>query len=924
MILRYKILIWVCFLPLLCLQSVAENPNGNLPVEVQRVKMFIVSGKVIDKDGQPLPGVNIRVKNTDLGTITRADGSFHVSVSSLNKKLIFTYVGYLQTEQTALDKMIVTMNENAQILSEIIVTTQKQSQSSIDVPTAVSAISGLNLRKMNIQQFDEMANYIPGLQIQLQSPNNPGYVIRGVTSDDGASYSQPRVSVFQDGVSISRSRASVVQLYDLERVEVAKGPQGTLFGRGAEIGGIHVIRNKPVDYFTGELSLGFGTYNKRMAEGFLNTPIIKGKLANRFAFSYEARDGFIKNEAGGRLNGQNTIALRNSVRLFANDNTTYDLIGDYQYDNYPGTSFRTENEAYGSSDPNAPANLEQGKNLYIHRHVGGLTFLANHQINENWKLSAITGYRAFDSDESFDADGTPAYLLWCEEKEKGKQFSQEFRFHYDNKKRFSGFFGTSYFYENSSQNVIVRSNLQQLFPAYAYKAFAASAKPSLEKIEAMLPALSSALPTTMVAALQKTFSGLMDKWFPSSYNLTDSQGNPTTMTTTPDFYGDLNTALKSVTGMDMDSLIALANSMGTGGASIATLLTTLKTQLSASSALPLNAYHEENSTNYGTNQAAEVFADGSFKLLDGLKMTIGLRGTYEHQRTGYESSTVADPVFGVLMYHPTTDGRVNVSKDYYSWVGRAALNYMYKRNNIYVSISRGRRPGVIAFNNDPHDISKLKPEIIISYETGIKGMLLNGKLNYEFATYYYNWNHFQTNRFDEAQSKYIADDAGRAHTFGIETSLRYAPTRFFNVFGNYSYIDGCFNNTDENGIKQEYAGNRFRLTPKHSFALGLNINIPMNTHTEMYFIPSYSYKSKVYFEDSNEENLSQKGYGLANFTAGFRFHPKNIYYEIAAFGKNVFDTKYIIDAGNSGRTIGFPTYVGGTRSVVGLRFKMGL
>lgn len=124
-------------------------------------------------------------------------------------------------------------------------------------------------------------------------------------------------------------------------------------------------------------------------------------------------------------------------------------------------------------------------------------------------------------------------------------------------------------------------------------------------------------------------------------------------------------------------------------------------------------------------------------------------------------------------------------------------------------------------------------------------------------------------------------------------------------------------------MEQEYAGNRFRLTPKHSASVGIDINIPLNRKSDVYFRPTYSYKSKVYFEDSNEEELTQKGYGIANFTAGYRFHPGSIYYEISAFGKNVFDTKYIVDAGNSGRQIGYPTFVGGSRSVVGVELRVG-
>ena len=129
------------------------------------------------------------------------------------------------------------------------------------------------------------------------------------------------------------------------------------------------------------------------------------------------------------MNGKSSIALRNSTRLFAGEKTIYDLVLDYQYDNYPGTSFKSKRLAPvgGDTDPNTAASLERGKDLGIKRHVGGVTFLANHTINENANLSSISGFRAFKSNENFDADGTYLPLLDCEENEKGTQFSQEVR-----------------------------------------------------------------------------------------------------------------------------------------------------------------------------------------------------------------------------------------------------------------------------------------------------------------------------------------------------------------------------------------------------------------------------------------------------------------------------------------------------------------
>lgn len=883
----------------------ARMPEGE-KTNVKAPNMSAVSGRVTNEQGEALPGVVVRCGNVNVQT--DINGEFHLNVNE-GDKLTFSYIGYYTTTKDVDNKDInVVMKEDSHALGEVIVTTQKKKQSSLEIPVAVSAVTGSVMEKLNLHQLDDVAQFTPGVQIQLQSPNNPGYVIRGVTSDDGEAYSQPRVSVFMDGVSTSRSRASAVELFDLERMEVAKGPQGTLFGRGAEIGGISIIRHKPVDNLSGELSMNYGSYNQRQVSGFINTPIMKGKLANRFAFDYDARDGFIKNEAGGRLNGKNALAFRNSTQWWTNDDTSIRLVLDYQHDDYPGTSFHSINPMYGNSDHNSPANLEAGKKLGIKRNVGGALLNIDHNINHRWSFNSITGFRAFNSKERFDADGTYLPLLLCQEKGKGTQFSQEFRFNYDDKNHFSGFVGASYFYENSSQDINAKANLQYLYPVFIQKRVKASLSSQIDNVKGLLAQM---LPTAYQPMIDAALAKLMSKWFPKNPTV-DANGKLIPQTATPNIYGDLKTALGAV-GMDLDQVLA---GMGDNGR-------TIQATLQGISAKPLDTAYTEQGKNYGTNQAVELYADGTLKLTKNLNFTLGVRGTYENQETGYSSSTVPS-MFGAVLYHPTENGAKVMAKDsYWSWVGRAALNYMIGRNNIYASLSRGRRPGVLYFNNDPKDFETLKPEIIYSYEAGVKGSLLQGRLNYDLCAYYYDWYNYQTSVFNATTSKYEYDDAGRAHSLGIEASISYSPCRYLNLFGNWSYIEGKFNNKDDNGNKQRFAGNRFRLTPKNSFAVGFDLNVPTGKKASIYFHPTYSWKSKVFFEESNEPELTQGAFGLLNFTAGYRMQPGKVYYEIGAFGKNVLDEKYVVDAGNSGRQIGFPTYVGGTRSVVGVMFKIG-
>ncbi|MCD8182490.1 MAG: TonB-dependent receptor [Bacteroides sp.] len=431
----------------------------------------------------------------------------------------------------------------------------------------------------------------------------------------------------------------------------------------------------------------------------------------------------------------------------------------------------------------------------------------------------------------------------------------------------------------------------------------------------------SQVQTAMSGAMQNLATG----W--------NAQMNASNWTSTPNFYGDTTAAVSQVlTGIMKNAQVAgLLQMLGmTSEQVLAQLSSGVGSSLSALqqySAVSIPSDYQENSTNYATNQAADIFADFTWRIYRGLSFTAGLRGTYEHQKTGYSSTSDVAPIYDKSILYQTSDGeKVWASGDYYSWVGRAALNCMFGRNNVYASVSRGRRPGVISFNNTPDEITRLKPEIIVSYEAGVKGNVLKNRLGYEFSVFYYDWSHFQSSRLvsdENGTKKYVADDAGKAHSLGFEAGLRYSFTSNIHVFGNYAYIDGKFSDTDGDGREQELAGNRFRLTPKSSFALGVDANIPLNKSAMFYVRPSYSYKSKVYFENENSELLSQDGYGVLNCNLGLQWKPKKVYYEVGLFGKNILNEEYLIDAGNSGNQIGFPTFVAGSPSIFGVSLKVG-
>lgn len=365
---------------------------------------------------------------------------------------------------TAFPACAQTAEDDAQAYEgEIIVTAQKREERLVDVPVTLSAVSGVRMKELGVSDLDELANYIPGLNIQEQSANNPGVVIRGITSDSGSAQQAARVTLYYNGVDISRSRGSYQDIYDIERVEVIKGPQATLFGTASAVGAISIISARPEAGFSGSISGGIGNFNQRQLGGHLN--IGSDEIAARVAFAFKKRDGYVNNLAPGQedLNGQNQLGIRGSLRFTPSDELTADLILTYDRQRNPGTAFVSRalpttsgpgnpfGDAFLGGSPRSLQDLYRDK-LGLTRDVYDANYTVNWEFADNWALTMVNGYRKFDSLEVFDADGSAAWYLEFTELAKGDQFNHETRFAYTDEK-FRGSFGFNYFHENSIQNV---------------------------------------------------------------------------------------------------------------------------------------------------------------------------------------------------------------------------------------------------------------------------------------------------------------------------------------------------------------------------------------------------------------------------------------------------------------------------------------
>ena len=206
-----------------------------------------------------------------------------------------------------------------EVLEEVTVIATRRAENLQQVPIAVSAFSNEALRDLAVTNTNELMNVTPGLRLQ-EGGGGPllGLMsIRGVAQNDFAGHIEAPNAMYVDEVYQPGISSSIQQFYDVDRIEVLKGPQGTLFGRNATGGLVHVINRQPTGEFAGYAALGYGSYNQLHAEGMLNGAL-GDALSARVAVLHNKADGYFKNAVGPKLNEDDTMAGRIQLRLQPN------------------------------------------------------------------------------------------------------------------------------------------------------------------------------------------------------------------------------------------------------------------------------------------------------------------------------------------------------------------------------------------------------------------------------------------------------------------------------------------------------------------------------------------------------------------------------------------------------------------------------
>lgn len=345
-------------------------------------------------------------------------------------------------------------------LEEIVVTSRRYQESIVDAPVAVNVMTADFIRDQRVETVDQVMTLTPGASFSFFNKVNPEGGMRGFfTATPGNATLESSIMLVVDDLVISRDFMRARPIFDQERIEVLRGPQGTTFGRNASIGAIQFISARPTRDFDAEITGTVGNIGRFETNGFVNLPV-SDTFSTRLAYNFDRTDGVMESlSTGDGIDGQKNFSLRGSALWEPTPDFSIYLKAEYFEDDDEapvrrsrdssipfiiagGSSLRAsnggpfavpnmppfQNTFFDSQDP-FKTEISEG-DFFMDREVLTLSSTISWEIMPGISLTSITGYMDGDSEGLQDAIGTPANVLFQFTENSGDQFSEEI--HIDN------------------------------------------------------------------------------------------------------------------------------------------------------------------------------------------------------------------------------------------------------------------------------------------------------------------------------------------------------------------------------------------------------------------------------------------------------------------------------------------------------------
>lgn len=814
---------------------------------------------------------------------------------------------------------------------EIIVTATKRSQTLQEVPVAVSVTTEATIEKAQINDLKDLQSVVPSLRVHtLQNSIQTTFTIRGFGNGANNPGIEPSVGVFIDGVYRARSAAAISDLPVLERVEVLRGPQSTLFGKNASAGVISIVTKKPSFDPGGYVSATYGNYNTMIGRAYFTGPL-GDKAAFSLGGSIHKRDGYYKNLAGGDdQNDRNRWNLRGQLLLEPGDNATFRIIGDYdEIDEiccgvanlYNGPTGAAVQALGGQLVPNAPFAREGYYDINPYNRVknGGVSMQADLRFDK-FDITSISSYRIQRVDFDGDVDFTSAQLIGQNRQiTDTDSFSQELRISSKGEGPVDWLLGGFYYSEDLTNNTNLTYG-----PAFRPYADILSSG-ALGGIEQAL-GLPSGTFFAQGQGLEANFNQKdesLSLFGQVDWHLSDR------LTAT----GGLNWTKDSKTVISTGSSTDVFSSLQLNGQDGANIL--------IASGIAANFPNVALACGLGQLpfSAANVGAllgVASCPGLGGVSGALAWQGLQQQVAGGVAALNLSDPnqnpLLGLqaLQFLPPYLGFPNsvengISSDNeLTWVGRLAFD-MNDNVNVYASIATGYKPTTWNLSRDsrPGDLAAIQaagiglpnltqgsrfagPEKSTVYEFGIKTKFERGFVN--FDVFKQSIDGFQSNIF--TGTGFQLANAGKQSVKGFELDSSWNPADPLNLTFGLTYLDPVYdsfvNGTGVNG-PTDLSGTRPAGIPTWSITTSATYSFELGHGMSGFIRGAYDYQSDVQIIENTPANIASRKVSVVNASLGLNFENG---VSAVFWGRNLFNDDYLQSAfpsvAQSGSYSGYP------------------
>lgn len=826
--------------------------------------------------------------------------------SLLMSSISVTSLGYAST---AIAQDAATAEDEDEDDSNVIIVTASKRETTLqELPISVSVTSAATIENAAIRDLQDLQSVAPSLRVnQLQNSANTNFIIRGFGNGANNAGIEPSVGVFIDGVYRSRSAAQIGDLNNIQRVEVLRGPQSTLFGKNASAGVISIVTQEPQFDFAGNAEISYGNFNAIVAKAGITGPI-SDTLAFSLSGSYNNRDGFATDLASGNdVNTRNRFGGRAQLLWEPTDNLRFRLIGDYDRIDeeccvaanlVAGPTVPAIFAVGGAIDPENPFSFNTFLNVLPTNEIDnyGASLQTDYTAGD-FTFTNITSYRGVDRFLEQDVDFSSADIVNEIQDQEFRTFTTEFRISSDLEGPFNFLIGGFYFNEDITQTsqLITGQDTRSFFSLLAGGGLAGGPADVFSGVEAglMLPANSIFSPGLLTdeafTLSNESFSifGTLDIELSDRFtvtlgaNYTDDSKASSLNLTAADELGQINLVDAFIVGATMGGVTTPAQFQALPAAQQAGLLAAA--QSAANPLFGLTAFQFQPPFLNVPN----VVEDGRTSDTD---LSYTVRASYE----------VSD--------------NVNVYATYATGFKASSINLSRDSRPLPAIFTPG--PGLSAFAAPPSPITdaglavpnlvtgtrSAAPEEAEVYEVGIKGQWDGFAFN--LALFDQTLTNFQSNIF--SGTGFILANAPQASVRGFEIDASISPTRGLTFNAALTYLD-TENDDFPNSSVGDLSGRSFAGVAPYSLSVGATYVAELGGDNTLTLNADFQHESNVQIADGlpafNDFSLAdpfapaqaaavpfRREVNLLNAAATLRLSNG---IEVGVWGRNLTDSQFI-------------------------------